>query len=113
MNFHAHRPNQHLGRRERTLMRIATDLTSFLLKAQRSLTFETLHLSKPQREAVAHILVEFAEDLYQDIGIWRSLEQYNLDFFGTKLPCILSAEGPARRRADESRAGSVFAMDAL
>jgi hypothetical protein len=86
MNFHVHRPNQHLGRSERALMRIATDMTSFLLKAQRSLTFETLHLSKHQREAVAQILVEFAEDLHQDGGIWRSLEQYNLDFFGAKLP---------------------------
>jgi Protein of unknown function (DUF3843) len=94
MNFHTHRPHQHLGRSERALMRIATDLTSFLLKAQRSLTFETLHLSKHQREAVAQILVEFAEDLHQDIGIWRSLEQYNLDFFGTKLPCILPADEP-------------------
>ena len=27
--------------------------------------------------------------LYQDIGIWKSLEQYHLDFFGTPLPCIL------------------------
>jgi uncharacterized protein DUF3843 len=93
MNFYTHRPNQHLGRSERSLMRIATDLTSFLLKAQRSLTFETLHLPTHHREAVAHILVEFAEDLHQDIGIWRSLEQYNRDFFGTTLPCILPADG--------------------
>jgi hypothetical protein len=94
MNVYAHRPNQQLGRSERPLVRIATDLTSFLLKAQRSLTFETLQLSKPQREAVAHILVEFAEDLYQDVGIWRSLEQYNVAFFGTPLPCILPAGAP-------------------
>lgn len=94
MNLYAHRPYQQLDRSERPLARIATDLTSFLLKAQRSLTFETLHLSKPQREAVAHILVEFAEDLSHDIGIWRSLEQYNVEFFGTPLPGILPADTP-------------------
>jgi len=93
MNFYAHRPNQHLNRSERPLMRIATELTSFLLKAQRSLTFETLYLSKQKREALAHILVEFAEDLCYDIGIWRSLEQHSLEFFGTKLPCIHPADG--------------------
>src|SRR5262249_20871436 len=93
MKFYAHRPNQQLGRSERPLMRIDTELASFLLKAQRSLTFETLHLSKHQREAGAHILVEFTEDLYQDIGLWRSLEQYNREFFGTTLPCVLPAEG--------------------
>jgi len=32
--------------------------------------------------------------LYQDIGIWRSLEQYNIEFFGTPLPCILPADAP-------------------
>ncbi|NOT57962.1 MAG: DUF3843 family protein [Deltaproteobacteria bacterium] len=94
MNLYIHRPNQHLERGERALMRIATELTSFLLTVQRSLTFETLHLSKPQRETVAHLLVEFAEDVYQDIGIWRSLEQYNRDFFGTPLPCLLPADAP-------------------
>ncbi len=68
------------------------DLTSFLHKAQRSLTYDTLHLSSRQRGILAHILVEFAEDLYQNIGIWRSLEHYNLDFFGTRLPCVLQPD---------------------
>lgn len=89
MDFRDYRPHRRLGRSERTLAKIAEDLTRFLTKAQRSLTYETLHLSGRQRETLAPILVEFAEDLYQDIGIWRSLEHYNLDFFGTPLPCVL------------------------
>jgi hypothetical protein len=79
MAFHDHRPNRRLGRSERSLVKLTKDLTGFLYKAQRSLVHDTLHLSSRQRETLAHILVEFAEDLYQDIGIWRSLEQYNLD----------------------------------
>jgi Protein of unknown function (DUF3843) len=94
MNVYVHRPHQQLGRSERVLMHMTTELTNVLLKAQRSLTFETLQLSKHHREAVALILVELAEDLYHDIGIWRSLEQYNREFFGTPLPCVLSAEEP-------------------
>src|SRR4030095_14659897 len=58
-------------------------------KAQRSLTYDTLHLSSRQCETLAFLLVEFAEDLSHDIGIWRSLEAYNRDFFGTPLPCVL------------------------
>ncbi len=92
MDFRTHRPNKQLGRSERSLVSIATDLTRFLTKTQRSLTFDTLRLASRQREALAHILVEFAEDLHQDIGIWSGLERYNLDFFGTKLPCIVSSE---------------------
>jgi hypothetical protein len=90
MAFHDHRPNRRLGRSERLLVKLTKDLTSFLHKAQRSLTYDTLHLPSRQRGTLAHILVEFAEDLYQDIGIWRSLEQYNLDFFGTPLPACSS-----------------------
>src|SRR5712691_6572417 len=92
MDFRAHRPQRGFGRSERSLAKIAEDLTRFLTKAQRSLTYDTLHLSGRQRETLAHILVEFAEDFYQDIGMWSSLEGYNLDFFGTPLPCVLSPD---------------------
>src|SRR2546429_8810981 len=44
MDFHAHRPQRGFGRSERTLAKIAEDLTRFLTKAQRSLTYDTLHL---------------------------------------------------------------------
>jgi Protein of unknown function (DUF3843) len=92
MDFRAHRPHRHVGRSERSLVKIAQELVRFLTKVQRSLTFDTLHLSNRTRETCAHILVEFAEDLHQDIGIWSSLERYNLEFFGTKLPCILQPD---------------------
>jgi len=92
MAFHDHRPNRQLGRSERPLVKLTKDLTGFLYQAQRSLTYDTLHLPNRQRGFLAHILVEFAEDLYHDIGIWRSLEQYNLDFFGTPLPCVLQPD---------------------
>ena len=92
MDFRTHRPQRGFGRSERSLAKIAEDLTRFLTKAQRSLTYDTLHLSGRQRETLASLLVEFAEDLSHDIGIWRSLEAYNRDFFGTPLPCVLQPD---------------------
>jgi Protein of unknown function (DUF3843) len=92
MDFRTHRPQRGFGRSERSLAKLAEDLTRFLTKTQRSLTYDTLHLSSRQRETLAHILVEFAEDLSHDIGIWRSLEAYNRDFFGTPLPCVLQPD---------------------
>ncbi len=65
MAFHDHRPNKRLGRSERPLIKMTKDLASFLHKAQRSLAHDTLHLSSRQRGFLVHILVEFAEDLYQ------------------------------------------------
>ena len=52
MDFRAHRPQRGFGRSERTLAKIAEDLTRFLTKAQRSLTYDTLHLSGRHREVV-------------------------------------------------------------
>jgi hypothetical protein len=92
MDFRAHRPQGGFGRSERSLAKIAEDLTRFLTKAQRSLTYDTLHLSGRQRETLASLVVECAEDLSQDIGIWRSLEAYNRDFFDTPLPCVLQPD---------------------
>jgi hypothetical protein len=92
MDFRTYRPQRGFGRSERSLAKIAEELTRFLTKAQRSLTYDTLHLSSRQRETLAHIVVEFAEDLSHDIGIWRSLEAYNRDFFGTPLPCVLQPD---------------------
>ena len=92
MDFRTHRPQRGFGRSERSLTKIADDLTRFLTKAQRSLTSDTLHLSSRQRETLASLLVEFAEDLSHAIGIWRSLEAYNRDFFGTPLPCMLQPD---------------------
>jgi len=37
------------------------------------------------------VLVEFGEDLHADSGLWRSLENYNREFFGTPLPLTASA----------------------
>ena len=95
-------PNEGLDAANAPWRKLAEDLTRFLTKAQRSLTYDTLHLSSRQRETLASLLVEFAEDLSHDIGIWRSLEAYNRDFFGTPLPCVLQPDEDDGRRANQS-----------
>ena len=115
MDSRTHRPQRGFGRSERSLAKLAEDLSRFLTKAQRSLTYDTLHLSSRQRETLASLLVEFAEDLSHDIGIWRSLEQYNLDFFGTPLPCVLQpgetmdAEGVKNVQESQKMAQKIWA----
>jgi hypothetical protein len=69
MDFRTHRPQRGFGRSERSLAKLAEDLTRFLTEAQRSLTYDTLHLSSRQRETLASLLVECVEDLSHDIGI--------------------------------------------
>jgi hypothetical protein len=45
-----------------------------------------LNLRFDNWQDLAEVLVEFAEDIHNDIGIWKSLENYHLKFFGEKLP---------------------------
>jgi len=47
---------------------------------------EALFMLDEYWQDLACVLVEFAEDLHNDIGIWRSLENYHYKFFKTKLP---------------------------
>jgi hypothetical protein len=57
--------------------------------------YDTLRLSVDKIRDLSQTLVEFAEDVHNDIGIWDSLEQYNLEFFGTKLPLIPGSDEEA------------------
>lgn len=91
MKFRDHRPPGHTGKGEQHLPRLAGDLKRALVKAQRSLVHDTLRLPDTGLEELARVLVEFAEDIHNDIGIWRSLEQHNSTFLGIPLPFVLEA----------------------
>ena len=43
-------------------------------QTQKGLSHDTLKLDRTSLKALAAILVEFAEDLHCEIGIWRGLE---------------------------------------
>lgn len=89
MNSRSHRPPGYAGKREHYLTRIAKDLEHIIIGAQGSLAYSTLCLSNSKIQELAGVLVEFAEDIHNNIGIWKSLERYNSEFFGTHLPFIL------------------------
>ncbi|MEW6379157.1 MAG: DUF3843 family protein [bacterium] len=60
-----------------------------LKKAQSSFAYDNLYLRDSQIRELAGVLVEFAEDIHNDIGIWKGYEHYNREFFHTPLPITL------------------------
>lgn len=64
-------------------------MKSMLARVQKTLEYRTLELTHAKLDELAGVLVEFAEDVHNDIGIWDSLERYNIEFFGTPLPFVL------------------------
>jgi len=89
VSFQSHRPTGYIAKGDEYLPRLAEDLERILIKMQESLMYDTLCLSDSKLEELAGVLVEFAEDIHNNIGIWDSLEGYNIEFFGTPLPFVL------------------------
>jgi hypothetical protein len=89
-NLKSHRPAGYPEHEAKTLCRIANDLFSVLSATQASLAYETLVLSEPELQELSLVIVEFAEDLLNGLGIWQSLEAYNHRFFATALPFSMS-----------------------
>ncbi len=86
INFEKNRPEGFTGKGDEYLPEIIDHLEDLLLDMEDSYETEALDLLYEDWEELAWQLVEFAEDIHNDIGIWKSLEQFNLKFFGTKLP---------------------------
>ena len=59
-----------------------------LSEIQSSISQDDLRLNDEGLEDVTGILVDFAADIYGDIGIWKCYERYNTELFGTPLPFI-------------------------
>ncbi|PWU18514.1 MAG: hypothetical protein C5B50_09005 [Verrucomicrobia bacterium] len=80
------------GRGDKYLGDIAQDLRRVLWKTQNTFAHGTCRLRDIAWSEVAVLLVEWAEDVHNDLGLWRTVEAYQRQCFGTALPFIA---GPA------------------
>ena len=86
----ASRPRGFSGRGDKYLAEIARDLRRRLLKAQEGFAYPTCRLHPAGASQLAAALVEFAEDIHADIGLWRSVEAHNAQCFDTPLPFLVA-----------------------
>ena len=98
------RPQGYTGAVEPLFARAEYTITKALSRAQKELSSGTLRLEKRPLKALAAMLIEFAEDLLCDIGIWRALERSNAELFGTELPFRSeTSAAPSRETITPSR----------
>ncbi len=90
--FLANRLPGFTGRGDRYLGEIAQELRRVLWKTQSRFTFPACRLPEAACSEVAVLLVEWAEDIHNDIGLWRTVEAHQRRWFGTPLPLV--ATGP-------------------
>ena len=68
MSFESHRPPGLIAKGDKYLPRLAQELERIIIKTQSTLAFNTLCLSGSNLEELTSVLVEFAEDIHNDIG---------------------------------------------
>ena len=90
MLFPTYRPEGHTGRGDKYLKDIVNELRRIVAKKQNSFSDKNLKLKSQDLRTLAICLVEFAEDLHNEIGIWKSLEYYNTQLFCTPLPLVIA-----------------------
>ena len=91
-NFEQFRPVEYKGKGEAYLYPLIKELAENITKLQEHFIEEALLLGETNVYILSHLLVEFAEDLHNDIGLWSSIESYNIDMFGTPLPLFIKSK---------------------
>ena len=93
-SFEINRQPKYNDRELEVLNHFASALYKELAEVQQAYEHETLFLDKDDLLTLTHILVEFAEDLINRVGVWESLERRNKELFDTPLPYYLSPGAP-------------------
>jgi hypothetical protein len=85
------RPRGFQGRGDKYLGELAQGLRRVLWKTQQGFIYPTCRLTEHACGEIAMLLVEWAEDIHNDIGLWRTVEMHQRQCFGTPLPLIVRA----------------------
>jgi hypothetical protein len=89
LNIKKNRPEGFPSKETPALKNIAQKIYYVIKEVQKTFVYKTLILPKTELEELSTIIVEFAEDIHNDIGIWKAIEHYNQKFFGNPLPFSL------------------------
>ena len=103
VDFAADRPRGFTGRGDKYLGDIIQELRRVLRKAQKEFVFDSCRLPDGTWIEVAALLVEWAEDIHNNIGLWRTVETHQQKCFGTPLPLIVGASPPVELRGFDPR----------
>ena len=101
--FEANRPPAGFGRLDQYLPGIARELRDTIAETQETFIYPACQLDAAKLDELAIALIEFAEDIHTDAGLWLALESYQSKLFGTPLPLFLKPGEPLAGRFDPRR----------
>jgi len=101
--FEQFRPKEFTGNGDKYLFPLISELSKVILHLEKGYFYDTLKLDKNQNFVMANLLIELAEDLHNDIGLWKSIEHYNKTLFNTPLPLFVDDNIEIRECFDKNR----------
>jgi hypothetical protein len=102
-HFKGNRPPVAPSRLDQHLPVIARELRDVLAETQETFIYPACKLDAAALDELAVALIEFAEDVHTDAGLWRALESYQGELFGTPLPLFLKPGEALAGRFDPQR----------
>ncbi len=102
-NFNFNRPTGFNRNEEKFLMPLILELEKLIKNTQTKYLYNTIKLPSNQRRTLAALIIELAEDLHNNIGLWDSVEYYNKQLFNTPLPLFVERENEITEMFDINR----------
>jgi hypothetical protein len=87
------RPAGPRGKIDRYLPKIASDLKGVIHRVKRDMPKLGESIDSGCEDVLAAYSVLFGEDIHCRLGMWRALEKWNEDLFGTPLPFLVPVGG--------------------
>jgi hypothetical protein len=97
------RPVEFLSAGDDKLMQVIEDLVNYFPEIQSEYDGDALEFNVKQIIILSKLIVEFAEDLHNDIGLWRAIEEYNTEMFSTPLPLFVKNSYEIKEVFDKNR----------
>lgn len=91
-DFRNNRPKGFNHNEEKFLIPLINEMEKLIAETQSRYLFDTIKLDTEKRQVLSSLIIEFAEDLHNNIGLWASVEYYNKQLFNTPLPLFLNSD---------------------
>lgn len=88
---------------DKFLIPLINEMEKLIAHTQTRYLHDTIKLDRKKRQALSTLIIEFAEDLHNKIGLWNSVEYYNKQLFNTPLPLFVNSENEIRKVFDVNR----------
>ena len=103
IDFKNNRPKGFNNKEDKFLIPLINEIEKLITETQILYSHDTIKLDKKQRQILSTLIIEFAEDLHCEIGLWNSVEYYNKHLFNTPLPLFVNSENEIKQVFDVSR----------